>query len=375
MIRIVLILSLFFLPLLSNAQFDSMTYDGMNRTFLVHKPTGYTGSEDLPLVVAMHGGFGSATNLQNQSQLSVKADASNFIVVYPEGVKSPANITSWNAGSCCGYAEANNIDDVGFIDSLLDHMVANFAIDTDRIYATGMSNGGMLAYRLACEIPERIAAIAPVATTMVAEMCTPSKAVPIIHFHSYEDGSVPYNGGVGDGVSKHYNPPHDSVFNAWSGHNSCQSNNYTIIHNDDYTLVTWTDCECLYEIQYYITTDGGHSWHGGKKTLIGDTVSVHVNASDKMWEFFQIHSLECRTIGVNEVASVNISVYPNPNNGRFTMDVSDGIHIEQVELYNTYGQQVFLGNSKYIDASIGAGVYILYLTTNHGVLHAKVQIN
>ena len=135
-----------------NAQFDSLIWDSIERTYLVHLPSGFNGSENLPLVIAMHGGFGSADNLQNQSQLGEKADEEHFIVVYPEGVQGGVfDIRTWNAGWCCGHASTTDVDDVGFINALLDKLIDDFPIDTDRIYATGMSNGGFMSYRLACE--------------------------------------------------------------------------------------------------------------------------------------------------------------------------------------------------------------------------------
>ena len=164
----------FFTYSISFAQYDSIHFDGYNRTYLLHLPSGYSGMDSIPLVIAMHGGFGSADNLQNQSQLSIKADAENFIVVYPEGVKGGVlNIRTWNAGWCCGFASLLKINDVGFIDALLDTLINQYSIDTNRIYATGMSNGGFMSYRLACELSDRIAAIAPVASSMSLTSCVP----------------------------------------------------------------------------------------------------------------------------------------------------------------------------------------------------------
>ena len=165
------------------AQYLGFSYDGYERTYLLHLPTGYDGIEPLPLIIAMHGGLGSADNLQSQSGLSNKADSENFIVVYPEGVKGGVlNVRTWNAGWCCGNSSSSNVDDVGFIDSLLDTLVDRYAIDTNRIYATGMSNGGFMSYRLACELSDRIAAIAPVSASMSVTGYIPSRPVPIIHF-------------------------------------------------------------------------------------------------------------------------------------------------------------------------------------------------
>jgi len=157
-----------------SAQFDGFPWDGIDRTYLVHLPTAYDEAGNFPLVIAMHGGFGNAHNLQNQSQLSVTADDENFIVVYPEGVQGGVfDIRTWNAGRCCGFASTSDVDDVGFINALIDTLLANYSIDMNRVYATGMSNGGFMSYRLACEISDRIAAIAPVAASMSADVCDP----------------------------------------------------------------------------------------------------------------------------------------------------------------------------------------------------------
>jgi polyhydroxybutyrate depolymerase len=309
-----IVLSLFCLGFNSFSQYDSIPHDGGYRTYLVHLPTSYDGSEELPMVIAMHGGFGNAYNMQNMSQLSVKANQENFIVVYPEGVAGGAlNISAWNAGWCCGYASNANIDDVGFIDALIDSLSEDLAIDLNRVYATGMSNGGFMSYRLACELSHKIAAIAPVSASMAMTSCSPNLPVPVIGFHSYLDTNVPYDGGQGDGASNHHNSPQDSVMNAWSALNNCQNENDTLIQNNDYLHVRWDECDCQSAIHYYITEDGGHSWHGGQSTIIGDDPSTVINANDLMWEFFSNYSLECGMLSVEEKNQMSaVKVYPNP---------------------------------------------------------------
>ncbi len=321
------------------AQYDSLQLNGLNRTYLLHLPPGYSGTNPLPLIIAMHGGFGSAANLQNQSGLSQKADLENFIVVYPEGVQSGLlNIRTWNAGWCCGPASADDIDDVGFINALIDTLIENYAVDTNRIYATGMSNGGFMSYRLACELSHRIAAIAPVACAMSLTSCPAARPVPIIHFHSYEDGSVPYQGGVGDGVSNHYNPPLDSILDAWSIKNGCSPMQEVV--TDQYTFIQYTDCECQSEIQLYISRDGGHSWPGGEQTIIGDPVSQYIHANDLMWEFFKNHSLDCRTTSTSEITDIiPVEIYPNPTSGRIHLNLLN-IPAVQIKVYNALGQEM-----------------------------------
>ena len=302
-----------------HAQYDSIRHNNRIRTYLLHLPSGYSQGDPLPLVVAMHGGFGNAYNMEQQSQLSKNADAENFIVVYPEGIKGGLlNIRTWNAGECCGYASRNNIDDVGFIGALLDTLAGHFSVDTSRIYATGMSNGGFMAYRLACELSHRIAAIAPVAASMNLDECWPERAVPIIAFHSFRDENVPYNGGAGSGFSDHYNFSQESVMQEWSVRNGCHSEKDIIIDDERFTFVKWTNCGCNTEIHHYTTKDGGHSWPGGTQTVLGDLPSEYIDANSLMWKFFQQYSLECgslTTSGLPEKGNSDFRIYPNPSRG------------------------------------------------------------
>ena len=362
------------LPLRAFSQYDSIVFDGRNRTFLLHLPSGYTGNDPLPMIIAMHGGFGSASNLQNQSQLSVTADKENFIVVYPEGVKSPLGIRTWNAGGCCGYASLTDIDDVGFISALIDSLADRYAIDTQRVYATGMSNGGFMSYRLACELPDKIAAIAPVAASMSMVTCNPSRPVPVIHFHSYLDMNVPYQGGIGDGPSDHYNPPQDSVLSAWSEIDNCGIEKDTVVNNDEYTHTQWRNCDCSYEIHHYITRDGGHSWPGGQQTITGDPVSAYINANDLMWAFFQQYSLDCKLVTALDVSHEKRSiftVYPNPTNGRVYIHAPKDTPVTVID----FSGKIIIKNSykRVIDlAGKPSGLYFFLIKTEEGKQVEKV---
>ena len=329
----------------ASAQYDSIRFDDQNRTFLLHLPKGYDTGQSYSLIIAMHGGFGSAMNLQNQSQLSKKADAAGFIVVYPEGVKGGAlNIRTWNAGWCCGYASRTRVDDVGFISALIDHLVARYAVDAKRIYATGMSNGGFMAYTLACELSDKIAAIAPVAASMSMTSCNPERSpVPIIHFHSYKDTNVPYLGGQGSGTSKHHNSPQDSVMDVWALSNGCDIPWDTVVHNDQYTFTKKINCACQSEIHRYLTRDGGHSWPGGRRTVTGNPVSKYINANDLMWAFFQKYSLECVPTATNNIKkepSVSFELYPNPTIDVIRIRLSQPVNKFKVIIYNSLGQPV-----------------------------------
>jgi polyhydroxybutyrate depolymerase len=263
----------------------TMQVDGRTRHYLLYLPSGYyDNSSQYALVLGLHRGGGSAVQFDRHYGLTQKADASKFIVVYPEGVRSdgPLGVRTWNAGTCCDYAVEHQIDDVKYIRQLIDQLTARYRIDTKRVYATGMSNGGMLAYRLACEMPEKIAAIAAVSCTMVATDCHPARAVPVLHLHSVLDETVPPEGGIG--IRGYYFPPVDSALNVFAFGAS------PVIVKDDaeYKLTKWGD-----RIEYYLTKDGGHAWPGAVSTTSwGDEPSSVIHANDLLWEFFQRHALE-----------------------------------------------------------------------------------
>ena len=273
---------------------SNITVDGRQRTYVLNLPPNYYDINDFPLVIGLHGGGGSGDQFEASTGLTSKANAAGFIVVYPDGVQGTGLLKArtWNAGSCCDYASSNNINDVKFISELIDKLVAEYKINPKKVYATGHSNGGMLSYRLACELSNKIAAIAPNASTMVVtQPCNAGRAVPILHMHSINDKNVPYNGGVGSGFSDHYNPPLDSVMNVWKVKNQCLQAP-TVISNSGYTLTKWLNCSSATAIHYYLTKDGGHAWPGGSPgSLFGDNPSTAINANDLLWDFFQQHSL------------------------------------------------------------------------------------
>ena len=267
-----------------NSEYFKLNFGGEKRQYLVHKPDNFDTQTNKSLVIALHGGVGSPKNIEDQSQLSVLSDKEGFLVCYPKGYKR-----TWNAGGCCGKAVEKNMDDVGFISALIDQLIADYNIDPKRVYITGMSNGGFMSYRLACELSGKIAAIAPVAASMNVNSCNPTNPVAIIHFHSEVDSNVPYLGGIGDGISDHYNPPVDSVLNVWSSKNGCPNPFFTTFGNKFETR-TWNSCLDSTEIQVYLTKDGGHSWPMGiKPRKKADNVSTVVNASEVMWAFFKAH--------------------------------------------------------------------------------------
>jgi polyhydroxybutyrate depolymerase len=275
---------------------DSIVVDGIQRTYTLNLPPNYYDASGFSLVIAMHGGGGSASQFESTCLLTDKANAAKFIVVYPEGVESTGVLKArtWNAGTCCDYSVIKNINDVKFISTLIDKLISTYKINPKKVYATGHSNGGMMAYRLACELSTKIAAIAPNSSTMVTLSCNPSRPVPILHMHSILDTHVPYQGGSGSGIGTQglVFAPLDSVLNVWSLKNTCTTTAQVVINDANYKLTKWTNCAGNVAIQYYLTKDGGHSWPGGLPgSIIGDPNSTVINANNLLWDFFQQYQL------------------------------------------------------------------------------------
>lgn len=338
------------LLLLSNLTFaqtnvyDSIYVGGRWRTFLTHLPTGYNPSVKYPLVLAFHGGgILGYESIQYQSRLSQKSDTAGFIVVYPEGVKIAGSRT-WNAGGCCAPSTTQNIDDVGFVNSLLNNLFANRPIDTTRVYATGFSNGALLCYRLANQLTNRFAAIAPVAGNLMYYPWKPSRSIPIISFHSYKDLNVKYYGGVTVGATGTYFPPQDSVFNIISSNYSCGVLKDTLFHNSNqYDHFTYSNCSCNSVIEQYVSYDGEHSWPGGLSSG-GVTVTNHFSATYLMWQFFQNYTTSCLTTGINDKSiDTNIILYPNPFTNKISLTNTTGKEIST--LVNYLGQVVWTGKN------------------------------
>ncbi|SFC67153.1 extracellular catalytic domain type 1 short-chain-length polyhydroxyalkanoate depolymerase [Spirosoma endophyticum] len=278
---------------------DTIRHDGQTRIYWIHLPPAYKkNGSSLPLVIALHGGGGSGQQFESQSKLSEKADQEGFVVVYPDGLQNPGvlHLRTWNAGACCGQvASTQEADDVGFISKLIYKLTTTYQIDEKRVYATGHSNGAMLCYRLACELSDKVAAIAANSGTMQLKTpCQPKRVMPILHVHSQLDRNVPYTGGVGTkSINKQWNAPVDRTLAVFAQFAQCKTQKQVVRTTDKYTFYKWSDCQGGSEIQYYLTTDGGHAWPGGQKgaRFIGDAPSDAFVNNDIIWSFFKGYSL------------------------------------------------------------------------------------
>ena len=275
----------------------TLAVGSLDRSYLLHLPPDYDGRQPRPLVLAFHGGGVNAETMVYFTGLSEKADEAGFIVVYPNGTGRVPRARTWNAGKCCGHALHHGVDDIAFIRALLDELDRTLAIDTQRVYATGMSNGAMISYRAAAELADRFAAIAPVGGPMAIDHCQPSRPVPVIHFHGTKDEFTPYYGGKGP-RSQSQTEFHsvDYTIRAWVEANGCPAEPLIeqlperAVDGTSVTRYTYGPGRENSEVVLYEIEGGGHTWPG--RTSIFSSLGPstrQIVANDLIWEFFEKH--------------------------------------------------------------------------------------
>lgn len=274
----------------------SVTVGGVARTYVLHVPAGIGVSDAVPLVVVFHGGGGNARNAAHMSGMSAEADKEKFIVAYPNGSGPIAGtLLTWNTWQCCGYALDHKVDDVAFVRAMVEAIARDRPIDRKRIYATGMSNGAMMTYRVGCEMADVFAAIAPVAGALDTDACKPSGAVSLIAFHGKADQHVRFDGGTPiknvDFRHTRVDKPVSYAIDFWKRQDRCDEapkrDTKGNVHHDAYACPLTSTAVELYAI------DGqGHAWPGGEMGIRAGNVDVpssEISATDVMWDFFARH--------------------------------------------------------------------------------------
>ena len=262
---------------------------GLKRTFRVHLPPAYDGRQPTPLVVVFHGGIGTGRYIQKQSRMDPVSDRHGFIAVYPDGL-----YRTWNAGGCCEEAMRRKIDDVQFVADLLDTLETRLAVDRARIYATGFSNGAMLVHRLACELPGRFAAIAPVSGVIMVPECPGREALSVMVFHGTADPRSLWEGGLGDKkAEKGIRESIPVTMNRLQTRYNCAKETQTTFQRGQVTCSTYPQCRQGAEVVLCRIEGGGHQWPGGDAVWpdrLGP-VNRDISASELMWQFFERHAL------------------------------------------------------------------------------------
>lgn len=306
----------------------SILHDNETRQYLEYVPPVYDGSTAVPLVFCLHG---LADNMNNFSDIAMNlvADTANFIVITPQAMGSFFG-NAWNSGAGISGVEPNpTVDDVGFIEALIDTTMAQYNIDYRRIYVMGFSKGGFMSNRLACELNNRIAAIAPIAGTIGSMLnCTPHRAVPVCHFHGTNDNVVGYyNNSYGMSVPQY--------IDFWVANNMCDTvpivshipdtfqdgftaDHYEYRHGDDNSVVE------LFKIN-----NAGHIWLYQPQNNICYT--------RESWRFLSQHKLPLWLSSHNETKTLDKRVYPNPfNNYIFFEGFADTDYT--IKLYDNLGK-------------------------------------
>jgi polyhydroxybutyrate depolymerase len=256
-------------------------------------------------MIAFHGGGGNAEGFKAYAGFDALADRERFVVVYPNGTGVlPNRLLTFNGGGCCGYAADRDVDDVGFAMAIVEAVAGRTPIDRDRIYATGHSNGAIMAYRLAAERAFAIAAIVPVAAAMSLDTFAPSRPVPVMHIHSVDDPRALYDGGLGPPFPGTNNRvTHVAVedaLNRWIGANGCVQKPLTVetrrgregaadaTHTA--TRLVWSPCQGGAEVVHWRLTGAGHGWPGApagtglRQSLVGPPTTI-VDAAEEAWAF------------------------------------------------------------------------------------------
>lgn len=279
----------------------SFQHGGITRQYKEYVPSTYTGTQSVPLVICLHGLGDNMTNFSGIG-MHLLADSAQFITLYPQAVTSPYG-TAWNSGASYMSQVLNGtIDDVGFINALIDSTAALYNIDPSRVYVTGFSMGGFMANRLACQLGTRVCAIASVAGTIGTSCnCTPFRPTPVAHFHGTADGTVAYTGNL-------YGNDAEELVDFWVANNQCDTPAiYTALPNLAADSMTVERYDYLNgnqnsEVVFYKVNNAVHTW------LI--PITNDISYTIEIWNFFKRFQLT--TVSIDDQKAPRLSVFPNP---------------------------------------------------------------
>lgn len=347
----------------------TITHDGGPRTYSLTIPTSYTGNAPLPLVLNLHGlGFDGLVQ-RGYSQFDPVAEANDFFVLYPDGLN-----LQWDSGFGTG------VDDVGFLSDLIDTLSIAYNIDQNRVYSTGMSNGGFQSYQLACELSDKIAAIASVtgALPVVVNLgCNPTHPTPVMQIHGTADATVLYLGqwpnyfgalaGVEEWVAKNNCNPTPTITNVPDINmaDNCTASRYY-----------YNGCDGGAEVELYRVDGGEHTWPG--TPLIIGVTNQDFSASEVIWEFFNRFTLNGLSTAVSSVEDqFSVRLMPNPIADYLNINWTDET-VQHISILNVAGKTIYQTrpqNDETLNISTTdwtPGIYFIQLKTNKGIVSKKV---
>lgn len=306
----------------------TMMVGSVSRTYRVYVPAMYNPSAPASLVITLHGLGDNMTNFSNIG-MNFIADTANIIVVVPQALADPLVGNAWNskAGFLNIYPNPT-VDDIGFINALVDSTAANYSIDQNKVYLCGFSMGGFMTNRMACESNGKFAAFGSVAGTFGAGLgaCNPGKAISIVHFHGTADGTVGY-------YTNNYGVKADSLVNFWVNNNNCTVpgtlTNLPDLQSDGYTVDHYKYAG-IKNVEFFKVNGADHIWM---------TPANDISYTIELWKFFRRHSL---ATGIEEYSDAqDLQVYPNPTNGVLNLKLPEGFSGKMnIELYDLKGHLV-----------------------------------
>ena len=373
-----LIIFILLLPLTLRSQQtinSSIIHDNLTRDYILYLPAIYDGSESVPLIINFHGYGSNAFEQMNYGDFRPIADTAGFLVVQPQG-ELLNGISHWNVG---GWTIGSTVDDVGFTAALIDSLSELYNIDEDRVYATGMSNGGFMSFLLACQLGDKIAAVAPVAASMTPETydeCSPDHSMPILQFHGTTDNVVPYGGAI-------WTKPVQDAIDYWVEYNNCYPLP-TIIEipdndpNDGSTVehIIYPSGNNGVRTEHFKIYGGGHTWPGS--AFGGAGTNYDINASNEIWKFFLKYDINGSILPTSlvEKNSSDFMFFPNPVTDKVI--IHSLIPNSEVSFYNLYGKLLLqsVANNKTelnLDLScLNSGIYIITVTSNNITVSKKI---
>jgi len=302
-------------PFLIDAQTTSGTieHDETTRDYILHLPTDYDASKSYPFVYNLHGFGSNAAQQQFYTEMDGTSDSNGFIVCYPNGLANSWNV-GWNFGS--------NADDVDFLLTLVDTLAVDYNINYDRLYSCGMSNGGFMSYKLACEASDKFAAIASITGSIIPSelaICDPIRKMPVMQIHGTADPTVAYSG-------SNIGAPIEDVVGFWAERNLCDLTADTIqiedINSSDQCTaerIQYVECDEEVEVVFYKIEGGEHTW---PDALIDIGVTNRdFNANQEIWNFFNRFDLNGPILSNNKEVAIDsgISLFPNPANSQISL--------------------------------------------------------
>jgi len=379
------------LPLFSSARETiegSITHDDLQRDYILYLPASYSGDLPVPLIFNFHGWGSNAADQMWYGDFRSVADTAGFLVIHPQGTVFDG-YTHWNVG---GWTVGSPADDVGFTDALIDSLSAEYNIDPLRIYATGMSNGGFMSFLLACQLSDRIAAIASVTGSMTPETyeeCTPQHPTPILQMHGTVDTVVPYNGTA-------WSEPVNDVLEYWAEYNNCnpipEITALPDIDPDDGSTIehmVFYDGDNGVVVEHYMIVGGGHTWPGN--AFGGQGTNYDVDASVDIWNFFSRYDINglIESEDAREAAEVLppgfdlAQNHPNPFNPtttiEFTLPVQQEILLSVVNIQGQLIEEIVRGTYpagahtvRFDGSRLASGMYLYRLVAGEQLSTRKM---